>query len=182
MNQATSVTAYSKVLRTVAKVTQIDLVTAVKSKRHNPILDAEIHIEEELINLQESVASLVAAGDTVHQYPRMYSYIAREKRAILKHCIGLVARMVHGKSLPRPYDEADLDHSVRKLVQLIVIEAKRAGRQFDDDIMAVFRPFLTVRQRVAMRDFGMDLVVQMSQMRRASVLAARVQQMNIRWR
>jgi hypothetical protein len=182
MNQATSVTAYSKVLRTVAKVAQIELVTAVKSKRHNPILDAEIHIEEELINLQESVASLAAAGDTVHRYPKMYSYIAREKRAILKHCIGLVTRMVYGKNLPRPYTRADVDHALRKLVQLIVLEAKRAGRQLDDDIMATLRPFLTVRQRVAMRDFGMDLVVQASQLRRASVLASRLQQMNIRWR
>lgn len=182
MNQATNVTTYSKALRAVAKVSQIDLVTAVKSKRHNPILDAEIHIEEELINLQESVASLAAAGDTVHRYPKMYSYIAREKRAILKHCIGLVARMVHGKNLPQPYTKADIDHALRKLVQLIVLESKRAGRQLDERTMATFRPFLTVRQRVALRDFGMDLVMQASQLKRAGVLASRLQQISFRSR
>lgn len=167
--------AHRKALRAIAKLTQIDLVVAVKSKRHNPILDAEIHIEEELINLQESVESLAAAGDTVHRYPKMYSYISREKRAIMKHCIGLVARMLYGKKLPRPYTKADIDEALRRLVQLIVLEKRRSGRQIDDELMEVFRPFLTVRQRVALRDFGMDLVMQASQLRRAGAMMGRLQ-------
>jgi hypothetical protein len=186
MNQATNARvhskAHSKALRAVAKLTQIDLVAAVKSKRHNPILDAEIHIEEELINLQESVASLAAAGDTVHKYPKMYSYISREKRAIMKHCIGLVARMICGKSLPRPYTKADIDEALRKLVQLIVLEMRRTGRQIDDDVMQLLRPFLTVRQRVVLRDFGMDMVMQASQLRRAASIATRLQQLSFRSR
>lgn len=177
MSQATSVTAYPKVLLTVAEVSKIDLVSAIKAKRHNPILDAEIDIEEELINLQESVASLEAAGDTIYLYPEMYSHIEKEERAVLKHCIGLVARMILGKNLPRPYSRADVDRALRRLVQLIVVKTNRAGKRLDEDILATFRPFLTVRQRVALRDFGMDLIVQASQLRRAAALAGRLQQM-----
>jgi hypothetical protein len=178
MNKAARATA----LRALAKLTQIDLVTAVKSKRHNPILDSEIHIEEELINLQESVDSLHTAGDALRDYPKMYSHISREKRAILKHCIGLIARMVYGKELPRPYDKEDVDYAIRKLIRVVMLEAQRTGRKIDDATLAKFRPFLSVRQRVQMRDFSMDLVVQASQFRRASTLANRLQQMSFRSR
>lgn len=169
----------AQTLRAIAKLTQIDLVAAIKSKRHNPILDSEIHIEEELINLQESVSSLVAAGDTVHKYPKMYSYISREKKDITRHCIGLVARMMYGKALPRPYTKADIDHALRRLVQLIVLETRRAGRQIDADLMVIFRPFLTVRQRLALRDYGMDLLIQALQYRRAVSLIGRLQALRL---
>lgn len=60
-----------KVLKAIARLTHIDPAAAIKSKRHNPILDAEIHIEEELINLQESLDSYYAAGDSLRQYPKV---------------------------------------------------------------------------------------------------------------
>lgn len=172
---------YGKTLKGLARLTRIDPAAAIKSKRHNPILDSEIHIEEELINLKESLDSYYAAGETIRQYPKVYSYISREKRAIMKHCLGLLIRMAHGKNLPRPYSHADFDEALRRFVQLVVDECRRAGRQVPDDIVTVFRPYLTVRQRVALRDFGTDLVwraVQLdraiSGMQRAAGLASRV--------
>jgi hypothetical protein len=168
------------VIRAIARLTHIDPVLAMRSKRHNPILDSEIHIEEELINLQESIESLVSAGDTIKEYPKVYSYISREKRAITKHCIGLVVRMLHGRALPRPYTKDDIDFALRRLVQLIVCEAERAGKRIDDDLMAVFRPFLTVRQRVALRDFGMDLFLQVTQVHRAQSMIGKIPQLRFK--
>ncbi len=166
--------ARNATIRAIAKLTHIDLVSAIKSKRMSPILDSEIHIEEELINLKESLDSYYTAGETLRQYPRMYSHISREKRAILKHCIGLVVRMMHGRALPRPYSKQDVDYAVRRLVQLIVLEAQKAGRRIDDDVLAVLRPYLSVRQRLALRDFGMDLLMQVSQLQRAQSLLGRL--------
>ena len=169
-------------LKAVAKITHIDLVAAIKSKRHNPILDSEIPIEEELINLKESLDSYYTAGDTLQQYPKIYSHISREKRAITKHCIGLLVRMMHGKQLPRPYSKQDVDFALRRLVQLVVEEARRAGKRIDDDIMEIFRPYLSVRQRVALRDFSMDLVMQSSQIQiqRAQTFVGKLQTLRSR--
>lgn len=159
-------------LKAVSKLTRIDLVTAVRTKRHNPILDSEIHIEEELINLQESLDSFYAAGETLEKYPVVRSHIARERRVILKHCIGLIVRMMHGRSLPHAYTQKDVEFAVQKLVQLVVEEARRTGKRIDDDMMEVFRPFLTVRQRVAMREWGVDLIARAAQWQRISMLAS----------
>lgn len=167
--------ATRSVIRAIARLTRIDPVVATRSKRHNPILDSEIHIEEELINLQESIDSLATAGDTLKEYPKVYAYVSREKRAITKHCIGLVVRMLHGRTLPRPYTRDDIEYALRRLVQLVVFEARRAGKRIDDDQMALFRPFLTVRQRVVLRDWGMDLVLEVTQVRRAGLLMAKLQ-------
>lgn len=161
-------------LKAIAKITRIDLMSAIKTKRHNPILDTEIHIEEELINLQESLDSYYTAGETLREYPKMYAHISREKRAIMKHCIGLVVRMMHGRKLPRQYTKQDVDYALRRLVQLIVLESRRAGRRIDDDIMEIFRPYLTMRQRVAMRDFGVDMIVQARHIQRAAGFASRL--------
>lgn len=166
--------ALKSTLWAIARHARIDPVIAVKSRRHNPILDSEIHIEEELINLKESIESVTAAGDTLQQYPKVYAHISREKRAILKHCIGLTVRMLHGRALPQPYSRQDAEFAVRKLVQLIVFEARAQGKKLDDEIMARFRPYLTVRQRVAMRDFGVDMVSQIVQFQRAGQLMSRL--------
>ncbi len=160
-------------LKAVSRLTRIDLVSAARTKRHNPILDSEIHIEEELINLQESLDSFYAAGETLEQYPKVRSHIAREKRAITKHCIGMIVRMMHGRALPHPYTQQDIQFALQKLVQLVVDEACRTGKRIDRDMMEVFRPFLSVRQRVAMKEWGVDLLVQASQLPRVMNLVDR---------
>jgi hypothetical protein len=162
------------VIRTIAKLTHIDLVSAIKSHRHNPILDSEIHIEEELINLKESFDAYYTSEESIRKYPKMHAHVAEEKRDILKHCLGLVVRMMHGKQLPRPYTKADLDFAVRRLVQLIVDETRRAGKQLDDDVMAVFRPYLSVRQRVALREFNFDKVTSSEYMQRAQTIVGKL--------
>jgi hypothetical protein len=156
----------------MAKLTHIDLVSAIKSKRHNPIMDREILIEEELINLQESLDSYHSAGDTIRQYPQMYAHVSQEKRAILQHCIGLVMRMMHGRKFPRAYTKQDIDDALRRLVQLVIDETRRTGKQLDAEIMDAVRPYLTVRQRVALRDFGMDLLMQVTHLRLFRPMAA----------
>lgn len=161
-------------LKAIAKLTHIDLMTALKTKRHNPLLDSEITIEEELINLKESMDSYYTAGDTLYDYPKIQAHMAREKRDIMSHCIGLVVRMLHGKVAPRPYGRQDVDYALRRLVQLVVEESRRAGKRLDADMLGLFRPYLTVRQRVALRDFSADMVLQASQLPRVARMAAKL--------
>jgi hypothetical protein len=151
-------------VKAIARMSRIDIDAATKTVRENPILDSEIHIEEELINLKETLDSYYAAGGTLRRYPKIRLHVLRERRVILQHCIGLVERMLRGRKLPYPYTATDIDHAVRRLVQLMVEDARRTGRRIDSDIMEIFRPFMTVRQRVAMREWGMDLLVQASQL------------------
>lgn len=161
-------------LKAVSRLTRIDLITAVRTKRHNPILDSEIHIGEELINLQESLDSYYAAGETLQQYPKVRSHIAREKQVILKHCIGLIVRMMHGRALPYAYSQKDIEYSVRKLVQLVFEEARRTGKRIDDETIEIFKPFLSLRQRVEMREWSMDMVFRASQLSRLAMLRNRL--------
>ncbi|HEX8181988.1 MAG TPA: hypothetical protein VF575_00125 [Candidatus Saccharimonadales bacterium] len=151
-------------LKAIARLGRIDMASAKRIKRQNPLLETEIHIEEELLNLQESLDTYHTAGDTLRSYPTMQSHFLREKESILQHCVGLVARMLGGRKLPYSYTAKDADRAVRRLIQLLVEDARRSGRRIDNDIMEIFVPFMTVRQRVKMRQWGMDLVVQASQL------------------
>lgn len=138
-------------LKGVAKVTRIDIDSAVHTTRQNPLLESEIHIDEELINLKESIDTYHAAGDTLKDYPSMRKHILRERRSIMQHCIGLIVRMLYGKKLPHDYTSEDIDFAVKRLVQLVVSDARRAGQRIDHDVMDAFQPFLGVRQRIRFR-------------------------------
>ncbi len=151
-------------LKAIARLGRIDVKSAAKITRQNPLLETEIDIGEELINLQESLDTYHTAGDTLRDYPTMQTYFRQERETILQHCIGLVSRMLGGHRLPYPYTARDVDHAVRRLIQLLVEDSRRTGRRIDVDIMEVFRPFMTVRQRVRMRQWGLDLVMQASQL------------------
>ncbi len=150
-------------LKAIAKMSRIDIDKAAATVRENPLLESEIHIDEELINLKETLDSYHVAGGTLRRYPTIRLHVLSERRIILQHCIGLVERMLRGRKLPYAYTTRDIDRSVRRLVNLIVEDARMTGRRIDKDIMHVFLPFMTVRQRVAMREWGMDLLVQASQ-------------------
>jgi hypothetical protein len=145
-------------LKAVAKQTDIDIRDATKTKRHNPIMDQEIHIEEELINLQETQESYYTAGETLSEYPKIQSHMLNEHRTILQHCIGLTERMLHGRKLPYSYTTADVDHAVRRLVGLIVEDSRRKGQRIDGDVMDILKPFMSVRQRVRMGEWGTDMI------------------------
>jgi hypothetical protein len=172
--EGSSINMNSTTLKAIARLTRIDPALAVRSKRHNPILDSEIHIEEELINLKESLDSYHAAGETLREYPKVHAYVAREKRAIMKHCLGLLIRMSRGRVMPRPYTRAEADDALRRFVRLVVDETHRTGRKLPDDILPALRPYLTMRQRVALRDFGMDMVLHIVNFHRAVGLASRL--------
>lgn len=150
--------ARSAALRAIAAVTHIDLTKAIHSRRHNPILDSEINIEEELINLRESLDSFHVAQESLRHYPRMYAHVKRERRDIMQHCLGLLVRMTHGNLAPRDYNRQDVDAALRRLVGLVMRECRRAGKRIDTDMVRAFRPYLTIRERVWLRDFSMDMV------------------------
>lgn len=151
-------------LKAIARFARVDINSAAQVVRSNPILDSEINIDEELINLKESLDSYHVAGDTLRKYPKMRMHFLQERQAILQHCIGLVERMLRGRRMQFAYTSGDIDHAIRRLIHLLVEDARRTGRRIDTDIMDVFLPFMTVRQRVAMRQWGMDLVMQASQL------------------
>jgi len=135
-------------LKGVAKVTRIDLNKAARTTRQNPLLESEIHIDEELINLKETLDSYHTAGETLKAYPTMRSHLLRERRTIMQHTIGLIARMLQGKKLPHDYTREDIDYAVKRLVSLVVNDSRRTGMHIDNDVMDVFRPFMTMRQRM----------------------------------
>lgn len=150
-------------LKAVASLARIDVQTAAQTVRQNPILETEIHIDEELINLKETLDSYYAAGGTIRRYPSVRLHVLRERRDILRHCIGLIDRMLRGRKLPHSYSVKDIDRAIRHLVQLMIEDCRRTGRQIDQDLIEIFRPFMSVRQRVHFREWGIDMLVQLSQ-------------------
>jgi len=134
-------------LRAVARLTHINLGQATMVVRHNPLLGDEIHIEEELINLEEAINTYRMASGTLDQYPQMRIQLIREKRLILKHCLGLVVRMIHGNSLPREYNESDTSRAAKRLVQLVVADILRSGVAIEDEILDAVKPCISWRTR-----------------------------------
>lgn len=150
-------------LRAIAKLTRVDLQAATKIVRINPIMDSEIQIEEELINLKESMDSYHHAEPTLRRYPNIRLHVVQERKIILEHCIGLVNRMLAGRKLPYSYTRRDIDAALRRLIQLTIDDCRRTGRRIDRDVMEICKPFMSVRQRIALREWGVDLLVQASQ-------------------
>jgi len=131
-----------KAIIALAKLTHVNLAQAMTVIRHNPLLGDEIHIEEELINLEEAIHTFRMAGETLDDYPDMKQQLLHERRLILKHCFGLVLRMLQGKQLPRTYTPQDTQAAVRKLIKLIVVDIHRSHVVIDENILASLRPFV----------------------------------------
>jgi len=136
----------------VARLTRINLHEAVVVQRKSPVLGEEIHIEEELINLAEAVKVYRLALPTFKQYPNLRPHLHQEKRLILKHCLGLIVRMLMGKQLPRRYTAEDISESIKKLVRIIVEDIRRSGYKFDAETRRVFEPFLGTKLKLMLSD------------------------------
>lgn len=134
-------------LDAVAKLANVDLHAAASTVRHNPILGEEIHIEEELINLEESLVGNRAADDSLKKYPKMHLHVVREQRLMLKHCFAQLNRMIQGRRLPRKYSRKDTEYAMSKLVQILIGEALRVGKHIDKETLETVKPFLTIKQR-----------------------------------
>ncbi|HVS59007.1 MAG TPA: hypothetical protein VHD60_04740 [Candidatus Saccharimonadales bacterium] len=139
-------------LRAVARLAHINVYDAYTVVRHNPLLGEEIHIEEELINLEELIKTYHMGGGSLNRYPSMKQHILREKRLVLKHCIGLIIRMLQGKRLPRSYTSVDIKHAIRRLVRLVIEDAQKAHIRLDDEVLHGVQPLLSWRQRYAYWD------------------------------
>jgi hypothetical protein len=144
-------------LRAVSKVTDIKLAQAAKSNRRNPLLGSEIHIREELINLQEAIETYHLAAGSLHRYPKLYKQIAKEKREILTHCIGLATRMLRKQHLPYTYSRKDTVLSIRKLITLVIddLERSRLTHKIDSVSSRTMLPYMTVRQFLKYRKRSM---------------------------
>lgn len=140
-------------LKAVAQLADLDMKTALVSTRRHPLWEEEIHIEEELINLQEAFETHAAADESLTQYPKLRRHLVREQRTILRHCVGLIARMQKKQRLPREYDEQDLTYAITKLTRLLITEAMRVDKKIDEEIIEILRPFLSLKQRLQLRQW-----------------------------
>lgn len=163
-----------RALKMIARLAHVDLMSATHVRRISPLMEREIGVDEELVNLRESVESYYTAGDTIREYPQMYEHALKEKREITRHCFGLVTRMMLGRKLPLPYGGEDIDMAVRRLVQIVVDEARYTGKRLDAEMIEIFRPYLSMKQRVALRDFTVDSVMSSSYMARAMGVVGRL--------
>jgi hypothetical protein len=141
-------------LKAAAKLANVDLQTAATTVRQNPILGEEIHIEEELLNLEEALATNRAAEDSLKDYPTLHNHIVREQRLMLKHCFGQAVRMLQGRRLPRKYSSKDIEYAISKLIQILIGEAIRVGKHIDKEILETVKPFLTMRQRYELGEWN----------------------------
>jgi hypothetical protein len=138
-------------LKAIAKHTGVNIREAVSVTRVDGIFEEEIHIEDELIRLEEVIKNYHLAKDTVKDYPTMRKHLLHERRAILKHCIGLITRMMLGRPLPRPYTDQDTQMAMKQLVRLVVLDARLSGYELDREILNVLAPLMSLSQR---RYFG----------------------------
>jgi hypothetical protein len=141
-------------LSALADLVRVNIKDATKITRQHGLWEEEIHIEEELINLEEAFATNIAAQQSLRDYPAMRLNLIREQRAILTHCIGLLARMAHGAHMPRAYDQRDLHDSMKRLTRLIINEALRVRKSVNKEILAALQPYMTRRQRLSFDELG----------------------------
>jgi len=136
-------------LKAVARVVSVDINQAMKFSRRQPLFNEEIHIEEELINLEEAIKSFHIAYPTLKKYPHMRRNAIRERRQIITHRIGMAARMLRGRPLPRDYTERDTEFVIHKLVNLVVGDAQAVGYRIDDYSFEKMKPHLSFRLKFA---------------------------------
>jgi len=65
-------------LTAVASVANVDIRRAALSTRRQPLFNEEIHIEEELINLEEAIKHYHLAAQTLKKYPEMRRHTLKE--------------------------------------------------------------------------------------------------------
>lgn len=124
----------------------VNIQEAVGIVRRNPLLGEEIHIDEELINLEEAVAA-TRVSDTMNEYPEVRNFLIRDQRQMLKHIIGQLARMMQGRHLPRSYTEEDTMHALGRLIRLLVDEKMLRGKEIERPTLQIVEPFLSLHQR-----------------------------------
>ena len=136
-------------IRALSRIVGIDVDDAEKTIRKNPLFGDEIHINEELINLDESLKHYLAAAPTLKKYPKLEKHLKQELKSILTHCLGLIVRMSRRRSVPFSYDEDTVKWSVTRLCRTIVDGAiyARKARRLDRDAVEVLYPLLSVKQR-----------------------------------
>jgi hypothetical protein len=159
-------------LRAAARITGINLKAAESAQRHNPLLGEEVMINQELINLKESYGMSRASQDTILRFPSMYQNLMQDQGEATLHSIGLIGRMIHGQRLPQTYSKRDTLVALTTLVRLVVGEAVRCGKRLDDEIIEVVRPYLTLRQRKALKQriaFDMNLQFELTAHRFQSI-------------
>jgi hypothetical protein len=141
-------------LTALADLVRVNITDASKATRQHGLWEEELHIEEELINLEEAFATNIAAQQSLRDYPAMRLNLIREQRAILTHCIGLLARMTQGTRLPRSYSQRDSIEAMKRLTRLIVNEALRVKKSINREVLVDLKPYMTRRQRLSFDDLG----------------------------
>ncbi|GAC1392470.1 MAG: hypothetical protein NVSMB46_08450 [Candidatus Saccharimonadales bacterium] len=140
-------------LKAVAKIAEIDYTVATHSTRKNPLFNQEFQIEEELINLKESLETYEAVTEALDDYPKLKRHMIREQKAIVKHSVSLLSRMVQGTRMEHDYSERDIVVGLTRLVRLIIDEALRLEKTIDAELITTLRPFLSFRQRLSLREW-----------------------------
>ncbi len=144
-------------LKAVADIYNIKISEASQYLRKNPLLGHEIHIDEELANLEEAVFNYWSAEKSFKQkYPKLHQHLASERSAALNHSIGLIMRMIKGQKLPFPYTQADATFALRKLTGVAMYEVQAAGHTLDEKTLRKIRPLMNWRQRLALKSDGTE--------------------------
>lgn len=135
-------------VKAIADIYKIQISDAAVFLRNNPLFGNEIHIDEELINLEEMIRTYWQSDLAFKKkYPALHRHLATERYESLKHTIGLIVRMIGGKPLPFEYSKSDCDYALRRLARLTVFELQATGIKVDKRLLQKFQPFLSVRQR-----------------------------------
>ncbi|HET6924703.1 MAG TPA: hypothetical protein VFH39_02655 [Candidatus Saccharimonadales bacterium] len=139
-------------LSAVAKLTHVDLHEAVAVQRTSPLLNEEIPLEEELINLEEAVKTYRLAMPNFQRYPKMRTHLHQEKRLILKHCLGLMMRLLMKRPMHGAASSSDAGRAISRLVQIIVEDIRRNGIRLDTETKRIFEPFLDLKLRLMLSE------------------------------
>lgn len=139
-------------LKAIAKLAGVNMQRAAKVVRKNPLLREEVHIQESLVNLEESLESFKAAEGTLDRYPNVRVHVLKEQRLILHHCIGSIFRMLQGEhSLPAPYTDKEIARYLTRLIRLVVGETMRSSDKIDNEVLEIVSPYLNWHQRFLIR-------------------------------
>lgn len=144
-------------LKAIADVYHIELHEAAQYRRQNPLIGDEIQIEQELVNLEEAMQAYWSARGAFTKYPQIHQHLAIERHQALKHCIGLLVRMLKQEPLRHPYEQKDIALALRRLARLVCDELKAAGREMDRKTVHVLAPLLSWRQRLEKRSGKMSV-------------------------
>ncbi len=138
-----------QVIETLIKLAGLEAGKIDGIIRRHPLFGNEIHIDEELSNLTDSLDLYLRNQKSMKEYPAISKHTRSELQASLNHCLSILWRMAHGEKLGYAYNEKYLRNIIKEVTRVMVeaVQLTNNHKLISGDAYKLLYPLMTLNQR-----------------------------------